>query len=136
MDGDYPIPDMKTIFQNSHEALYLTSEMLTIKLNFTKRQKIHAQSTHLRDLKQCRLSRGSKNSSSIFQNCIKSPLKGIKGVVIFQDDVLELTSSSSTGKCQSRVDYVRKVLLLMRKSLTENHSIALVFWDTPFQRKE
>ena len=36
----------------------------------------------------CRLSQGLKNSSSIFQNCIESTLKGIKGVVIFQDDVL------------------------------------------------
>ena len=29
-----------------------------------------------------------KNSSSIFQNCIESTLKGIKGVVTPQDDVL------------------------------------------------
>ena len=36
----------------------------------------------------CRLPQGLKNSSSIFQNCIESTLKGIKGVVIFQDDVL------------------------------------------------
>ena len=38
--------------------------------------------------KMCRLPQGLKNSSSIFQNCIESTLKGIKGVVIFQDDVL------------------------------------------------
>ena len=36
----------------------------------------------------CRLSQGLKNSSSIFQNCIESTLKGIRGVVIFQDGVL------------------------------------------------
>ena len=36
----------------------------------------------------CRLPQGPKNSSSIFQNCIESTLKRIKGVVIFQDDVL------------------------------------------------
>ena len=36
----------------------------------------------------CRLPQGLKNSSSIFQNCIESTLKGIKGVFIFQDDVL------------------------------------------------
>ena len=36
----------------------------------------------------CRLPQGLKNSSSTFQNCIESKLKGIKGVVIFQDDVL------------------------------------------------
>ena len=38
--------------------------------------------------KMCRLPQGLKNSSSIFQNCIESTLKGIKGFVIFQDDVL------------------------------------------------
>ena len=37
--------------------------------------------------KMCRLPRGLKYSS-IFQNCIESTLKGIKGVVIFQDYVL------------------------------------------------
>ena len=36
----------------------------------------------------CRLTQGLKNNSSIFQKCIESTLKGIKGVVIFQDDVL------------------------------------------------
>ena len=36
----------------------------------------------------CRLPQGLKNSSSIFQNYIESNLKRIKGVVIFQDDVL------------------------------------------------
>ena len=36
----------------------------------------------------CRLPQGLKNISLIFQNCIKSTLKGIKGVVNFQDDVL------------------------------------------------
>ena len=36
----------------------------------------------------CRLPQSLKNSSSTFQNCIESTLKGIKGVVIFQDDVL------------------------------------------------
>ena len=36
----------------------------------------------------CRLPQGLKNSSSIFRNYIESNLKRIKGVVIFQDDVL------------------------------------------------
>ena len=36
----------------------------------------------------CRLPQGLKNSSSIFQNYIESTLRGIKGVVIFQDEVL------------------------------------------------
>ena len=36
----------------------------------------------------CRLPQGLTNSSSMFQNCIESTIKGIKGVVNFQDDVL------------------------------------------------
>ena len=36
----------------------------------------------------CRLPQGLKNSSSIFQNCMQSTLKKIKGVVIFQDNAL------------------------------------------------
>ena len=77
-----------TTYMGPHTLAKLTSQMPTIKLNFTKKQKIYAQSTHLRDFKMCRLPQGLKNSSSIFQNCIESTLKGIKGVVIFQDDVL------------------------------------------------
>ena len=38
--------------------------------------------------KMCRLPHGFENSSSILQTCIESTLKGIKGVVIFHDDVL------------------------------------------------
>ena len=36
----------------------------------------------------CRLPQALKNSSSVFQNCIESTFKGIKGVVIFPDNVL------------------------------------------------
>ena len=36
----------------------------------------------------CRLPQGLKTSSSIFQNCIESTLKGNKSVVMFQNDVL------------------------------------------------
>ena len=56
MDEDCPIPDMETIFHNLHGASYfakLTSQMPTIKLNLTKKQKIYAQSTHLRDCSRC-----------------------------------------------------------------------------------
>ena len=52
MDEDYPILDMETTFHNLHEPhtlAKLTSQMLSIKLNLTKRQKMYAQSTHLRD---------------------------------------------------------------------------------------
>ena len=56
MNEDYPMPDMETIFHYLHEASYFAkwnSQMPTIKLKLTKRQKIYAQSTHLRDCSRC-----------------------------------------------------------------------------------
>ena len=56
MDEDYPKPDMETIFHNPHENSFLaklTSQMLTMKLNLTKKQKLCAQSTNLRDCSRC-----------------------------------------------------------------------------------
>ena len=50
---------------------------------------------------------------------------------------MELPKSSSKREwLQSKVDNVRKILLLMRKNLTQNQSIALAFCDTPFQRRD
>ena len=143
MDEDYPIPDMEKIFHNLHGASYfgkidLSDAYYQFELE-EEAKDICTINTSQGLFKMCRLPQILKNSSSIFQNCIESTLKGINGVVIFQDEVLVYgtTKENSTREClQSRVDYVRKVLLLMRKNLTQNQSIALNFWDTPFQRRE
>ena len=67
----------------------LTYQMHTIKLSWTRiKKEICTINTSQGLFKMCRLPQGLKNFSSIFQNCIESTLKGIKGVVIFQDDVL------------------------------------------------
>ena len=92
MDEDYPIPDMETIFHNLHGAPYfgktdLSDAYYQIELD-EEAKDICTINTSQGLLKMCRQHQGSKNSSSIFQNCIESTLKGIKGVVIFQDDVL------------------------------------------------
>ena len=92
MDEDYPIPDMETIFHNLHGAPYfgkidLSDAYYQIELD-EEAKDICTINTSQRLFKMCRLPQGLKNSSSIFQNCIESTLKGIKGVVIFQDDVL------------------------------------------------
>ena len=89
-DEDYPVPDIETIFHNLHGASYiekLTFQMPIIKLNLTQKN-ICTINTSQGLFKMCRLPQGLKKSSSIFQNCIESTLKGIKGFVIFQDDVL------------------------------------------------
>ena len=92
MDEDYPIPDMETIFHNLHRASYfgkidLSDAYYRIELDEDAKE-ICTINTSQGLFKMCRLPRGLKNSSSIFQNCIESTFKGIKGVVIFQDDVL------------------------------------------------
>ena len=144
MEEDYPIPDMETIFHNLHGASYFGKIDLSdayYQIEFDEEAKdIRTINTSQGLFKMCRLPQGLKNSSSIFQNCIESTLKGIKGVVIFQDDVLvhgttkeQFDKRMLAVKSQLRE---KNFLLLMRKNLTQNQSIALVFWDTPFQRRE
>ena len=92
MDEDYPIPDMEMIFHNLHGASYfgkidLSDAYYQIELDEEVKD-ICTINTSQRLFKIGRLPQGLKNSSSIFQNCIESTLKGIKGFVIFQDNVL------------------------------------------------
>ena len=92
MDEDYPIPDMETIFHNLHGASYfgkidLSDAYFQIELDEDAKE-ICTTNTSQGLFKMCRLPQGLRNSSSIFQNFIESTLKGIKGVIIFQDDVL------------------------------------------------
>ena len=92
IDEDYPIPDMETIFQNLHGASYFGKIDLSHGYHQTELDEevkdICTINTSQGLFKICRLPQGLKNSSSLFQNCIESTLKGIKGVVIFQADVL------------------------------------------------
>ena len=114
MDEDYPIPDMKIIFHNLHGASYfgkidLSDAYYQIELDEDAKE-ICTINTSQGLFKMCRLPQGLKNSSSIFQNCIESTLIGIKGVVIFQDDVLVY------GKTKDRYE---KPMLAVRSRLRE-----------------
>ena len=92
VDEDYTIPDTETIFHYLHGASYfgkidLSDAYYQIELHEDAKE-ISTINTSQGLLKMCRLHQGLKNSSLIFQNCTESTLKGIKSVVIFQDDVL------------------------------------------------
>ena len=92
MDEDYQIPEKEAIFHNLHGASYfgkidLSDAYYQIELD-EEAKDICTINTSQGLFKMCRLPQWLKNSSSIFQICIESILKGIKGVVIFQDDVL------------------------------------------------
>ena len=128
MDEDYPIPDMETIFHNLHGASYfgkidLSDAYYQIELD-EEAKKICTMNTSQGLFKICRLPQGLKNSSSIFQNCIESNLKGLKGVVIFQDDVLVYETTKDQYEKRmlavSRVGYVKKISPSMRRNPTQN----------------
>ena len=92
IDEDYPIPDLETIFHNLDGASYfgkvdLSDAYYQIELD-EEAEDICTINTSQGLFKMCRLPQGLNNFSPLFQNCIESTLKGIKGVVIFQDDVL------------------------------------------------
>ena len=155
MDEDYPIPDMGTIFHNLHGASYfgiidLSDAYHQIELD-EEAKDICTVNTSQGLFKMCRLPQGLKNSSSTFSNQhffnllesirIASNQHSKESKVLWSFKTMylcmELPRRSSTREClQSRVDYVRKILLLMRRNLTKNLSIALAFWHTPFQRRE
>ena len=92
MDEDYPIPDMEKIIHKLHGASYFgkndpSDAYYQIELD-EEANDIGTIKTSQVLFKLCRLRQGLKNSSSVFQNSIKSTLKGIKGVAIFQDNAL------------------------------------------------
>ena len=83
------------------------------------------------------LPQGLKKFSSIFKRFIESTLRRIKGVVVFQDDVLlyGTTGEQYENEClRSEVEYVRRVSPSLKTAL--NQSQALVSLVTQFQRKE
>ena len=131
MDEDNPISDKETIFHKlpgAHTLEKLTSQMTTIKLNLTKSQKIYAQSTNLKDCSRC----ADYLSSSIFQNCIESTLKGIKVIVMFQEDVLVY------GTTREQLDK-RMIAVKIRRRVKKSNSKlvdSVSFWDTSFQQRE
>ena len=97
MDEDYPIPDMETIFHNLLWTSYfgkvdLSDNYYQIEID-EEAKDICTINPSQGLFKMCRLPQGLKNSSSIFQNCIKRTLKGIKCVLIFQDNVLVFGTS-------------------------------------------
>ena len=143
VDEDYPMPDIETIFHNLHGASYFCKIELSIayyQIYFDEQTTdICTINTSQGLFNTCRLPQGLKNSSSFFQNCIKLTLRGIRGVVIFQDVVLVYgTTKDQFDKRMLAINsrLRKKTFTINEKSLTQNQSIALVYWDNPFQKRE
>ena len=142
MDEKYPIPDMETIFHNPDGASYFGKIDLS---DAYYRTELDEQAKDICTINTSRTVQDVPNTSGveklflILHNCIESTLKGIKGVVIFQDDVL--VYGTTKQQFDKRMLAVKSRLreknyTIMRNNLTQNQSIALDLWDTPFQRSE
>ena len=128
-----------TTYMGPQTSTKLTSQMPTIYLNLTMRQKkLHNQhiSGTVQDVPTAsgiekffvNLPELHRINTQSNQRCCDLSRQCL---------VYGTTNKQLIKKClQSGVDYVRNILLLMRKSLTQNQLIALVFWETPFQRRE
>ena len=75
----------------------------------------------------CRLHQGLKNCSSIFAICIWSTVKGITGLVIFQDDVLiyELTNEEYQKRILAVKSRLREKIFTINEKYPINQSQAL-----------
>ena len=85
------------------------------------------------------ITQGLKNSSSIFQNCLDSKLKGIKGVVIFQDDVWLYGNTREQFDNRMLAVKIRlreKTFTINEKKSKSKQVASVSFLDTPFQRRE
>ena len=140
MDEDYPIPEIETIIHNLLGASYfgkidLSYAYYQIELD-EEAKDICTINTSQGLFKMCRIPQGLKNSSSTFQICIESTLKG---VVIFQDDVL--VYGTTKEQFDKRMVAVKsrtreKNLTIDEKNLTQNESIELAFGILHFKRRE
>ena len=70
-----------------------------------------------------RLPKGMKNSSAIFQRVMEDILRDIKGVIVYQDDIL--LHASSTDMLAKRVSNVLK--RLEEKNVTVNAEKSVMF---------
>ena len=89
---DYPIPPIETIFGKTSGAKFfakidLSNAYWQITLD-KESQEICTVNTTKGMFRVTRLQQGLKNASAIFQRTIEQVLKGLKGKVCYQDDIL------------------------------------------------
>ena len=101
-------------------------------------KKICAMTTSHGLFKMCRLPQRLKNFSSIFQNCIESTIKGTKGVVIFQDDVLVYGANRELFDNRTLVvksQQCEKTFTINETKCNSKPVDSVKFWDISFQKK-
>ena len=108
----YPMPTTEEVFAKIGDAsvfakIDLKSAYSQIALDDHARE-LSVINTHKGLYTVNRLQMGMKNASAIFQRCIEHVLKGITGIVVYQDDVM--VCATSTSQLKRRLDQVKKRL--------------------------
>ena len=108
----YPLPTVEEIFSRIGNAcrfakIDLKSAYSQIQLD-DQASELSVINTHRGLYRVNRLQMGMKNSSAVFQKCMEQVLKGIQGVVIFQDDVM--ICAESDRQLKKRLSQVYKRL--------------------------
>ena len=98
----YPLPTVEDVFARVGNAckfakIDLKNAYWQIALD-EKAKELSVINTHKGLFCVNRLQMGMKNSSAIFQKCIEQIVKGVPGVVVYQDDVLTSGDSSNQLK--------------------------------------
>jgi len=98
----YPLPTAEEIFSQIGDAKYfakvdLKSAYWQIALD-QKAKKLSVINTHKGLFQLNRLQMGLKNASAIFQRCLESILKGLPGVIVYQDDVMIFSTTNTQLK--------------------------------------
>ena len=119
MDEDYSKPGVETISHNLHGASYFGKIDLSdpyYQIEHDEEAKVICTINTTQGLfKKCRLPQGLKNSSSNFQNCIESTLKGFTGVLIVHDDVFLFGTNKE--------HFDKRMLAVKSRLLEENFNV-------------
>ena len=126
----YPLPTVEDVFSRIGKAckfakIDLKSAYSQIALDDSARE-LSVINTHKGLFHVNRLQMGMKNSSAIFQKCMEQTLRGIAGVIIYQDDIM--ICADSDRQLKKRVDQVCK--RLSENSVTVNRAKCVLSADS------
>ena len=119
--GAYPMPTVEETFgkigKASHFAkLNLKSAYWQIVLD-EKAKQLSIINTHKGLFSVNRSQMGMKNASVIFQRCMENILKGIQGVIVYQDDVMLCADSGGQLKRRLKLRLKEHAVILHDKKV-------------------
>lgn len=125
----YPTPNVETIFSKLKNAKHfakvdLTSAYWQVEMD-DEAKDLSVINTSRGLYRMNRLQMGMKNSSSIFQRVMETMLSGLKGLLIYQDDIAIFAETRAA--LEKRLNAVR--VRLQEKKVTINESKSIEYCD-------